>query len=125
MNNMTKRTLIQSHLFGEGDWSAVSFFFLSFLTTNFWDAVKVISVFGLHLVPEIAGFIIVAIGGGVLSRAILTEKFGSEGFKNVTRDALMLFLIACLLVIIAAFLEVYVTTGLFRAMWAATKLNKI
>ncbi len=86
---------------------------LRYLATNFLGGVKIILIFGLHLIPEMAGFIIAAIAGGVISKAILTERFGTEGFKNVARDALYLFLVACVLIVVAAFLEIYVTADLF------------
>lgn len=86
---------------------------LRYLATNFWGGVKIVLIFGLHLVPEMAGFIVAAIAGGIVSKAILVEKFGTDAFKNVMRDALYLFLIACVFITVAAFIEIYVTAGLF------------
>lgn len=86
---------------------------LRYLATNFWGGVKIVFIFGMHLVPEMAGFIVAAIAGGVVSKAILVERFGTDAFKNVTRDALYLFLIACVLITAAAFIEIYVTADLF------------
>ncbi|PIN86910.1 hypothetical protein COV19_02790 [Candidatus Woesearchaeota archaeon CG10_big_fil_rev_8_21_14_0_10_44_13] len=74
----------------------------------------IVGLFMIHMVPEISGFLIAAIAGGVLSKAILREKWSSGHFKNVFKDALMLLVIACMLIVVAAFLEVYVTTYMFH-----------
>ncbi|MDO8642811.1 MAG: stage II sporulation protein M [Candidatus Woesearchaeota archaeon] len=86
---------------------------LRYLATDFSGGLKIILIFGTHLVPELAGFILAAIAGGVVSKALLTESFGSDGFKNVVRDSLYLFLVSCILILAAAFLEIYVTADLF------------
>ncbi|MBD3249629.1 hypothetical protein GF336_06305 [Candidatus Woesearchaeota archaeon] len=69
----------------------------------------VFGLFLIHLVPELGGFLLAAISGGVVSRALMREKAGSKGFKNVLTDALVLLLVAALLIIIAGFLEVFVS----------------
>ena len=77
------------------------------------------SLFGLfliHLVPELSGFLLAAISGGVVSRAIMSEKFGTDKFRNVMKDALILLLMAGILIVIAAFLEVYVSGPLARSI---------
>ena len=71
---------------------------------------SVLGLFLIHMIPEIAGFMMAAIAGGVVSRAITREKFGSEGFKNVMKDAVILLLIGIGLIIISAFLEIFVTS---------------
>lgn len=71
-------------------------------------------LFMIHMVPEISGFLIAAMAGGVLSKAIMKERWAGKNFKNVFKDALMLLLIACALILVAAFLEVYVTTYMFH-----------
>ncbi|MFO8016013.1 MAG: stage II sporulation protein M [Candidatus Woesearchaeota archaeon] len=73
-------------------------------------------LFMIHMVPEIAGFLIAAIAGGVLSKALVGERWKSERFRNVFKDSLMLLVIACALVLAAAFLEVYVTAYLFHGL---------
>lgn len=91
---------------------------LRYLAADFMGGLKIIFVFGIHLVPELAGFILAAIAGGVLSKALLAERFGTDGFKNVVRDSLYLFLVSCVLILIAAFLEIYVTADLFAGLSA-------
>ncbi|MBI4150214.1 stage II sporulation protein M [Candidatus Woesearchaeota archaeon] len=77
------------------------------------DAIVIFGFFSIHLVPEVAGFLTAAIAGGVVSKAILTEKVFSEGFKNVVRDAIALLLLSMVFIMLGAVLEVYVTAPLF------------
>ena len=69
------------------------------------------------MVPEVSGFLIAAIAGGVVSKAVLTEKKGSKAFRNVFKDATMLMLIAIGLVVLSVFLEFFVTAKLFQAFF--------
>jgi len=75
-----------------------------------------IVMFLIHVLPEVLGFLLAAIAGGVVSKALLDEQFAGREFSNVIKDATILFLISILLIIIAAFLEVYVTRNLF-GLW--------
>ena len=83
--------------------------FLIYAAERVGNAFQMITLFFIHLIPELSGFLIAAIAGGIVSRAIVREKFGSQGFRNVMKDALVLLLISAALIIIAAFLEVFVT----------------
>lgn len=74
-------------------------------------------LFMIHMVPEIAGFLVAAIAGGVASRAIVKEKVGSTGFRNVMKDALILLVIAAGLIVIGAFLELFVTAPLVKMLF--------
>lgn len=62
----------------------------------------------IHVVPEIAGFIAGAIGGGILSFGLVREKWGSPAMRRVLRDAFMLLVLGIILIAIGAFLEVTV-----------------
>ncbi|MBW3011142.1 stage II sporulation protein M [Candidatus Woesearchaeota archaeon] len=70
----------------------------------------------VHLIPEIAGFLLAALAGGVLSVAIMREKFLGIHFQNVTKDAFLLLLLAILLIVLGAFLEVFVTRNVLHAI---------
>lgn len=78
------------------------------------DALAVLGFFSIHLIPEVAGFLLAAIAGGVVSKAILTEKLFSPGFKNVMRDAVMLLLLSMGFIVLGSILEVYATAPLFH-----------
>jgi hypothetical protein len=71
----------------------------------------------IHLIPEMAGFLLAAIAGGVISKAFAREKFKSLQFSNVAKDATMMLVISCGLIILAAALEVYVTSNLFASLF--------
>lgn len=88
--------------------------FVCYVIKEIGNAFSIIGVFLIHLIPELSGFVIAAIAGGVVSRAIIREKFGSQGFKNVMKDALVLLLISAGLIILAAFLEVFVSGRLVK-----------
>lgn len=65
--------------------------------------------FFIHLIPEVAGFLLAAISGAIISRALFVEKFCSKSFKNILRNSLIILLIATGLIIIGALLEIFVT----------------
>ncbi len=60
-----------------------------------------------HLITEAASYLSAAIVGGVVSKAVLREKLFSKKFNYILTDGLLLLIFAFLLVLIAAFLEVY------------------
>ncbi len=89
--------------------------FITFVINNVSNAVGKITIFGIflvHMIPELAGFLFAAIAGGVVSKALLQERFGSERYMNVSKDSTFILLIAIILIILAAFLETYATTAL-------------
>jgi len=88
-------------------------FLLRNLAKDWFASLKIFVFFLIHLIPEVSGFLIAAIAGGVLSKAMTSEKRGSVEMKNVIKDATVLLLIAFLLIIVGALLEVFVTTNLF------------
>ena len=62
-----------------------------------------------HLVTEASAYIMAAISGGIVSKAVIMEKPFSERFKKIIQDALVIFFIAVILLIIAAFIETSIT----------------
>ena len=69
----------------------------------------------LHAIPEVIGYLLAAISGGVLSHAFIREKIMSGNFKIVLKDAILLLLIAIFVLLIAAVLENNVSSKLFSA----------
>ena len=65
-----------------------------------------------HLVAEASAYIMAAISGGIVSKAVIMEKPFSERFKKIVQDALVIFFIAVILLIIAAFIETNITDKL-------------
>ena len=89
-------------------------FVIRYLAATPGKSLALFGFFSVHVVPEVTGFLLAAVAGGVVSKAVLTEKIFSRKFGNVLQDALLLLLFACILIVAAAFLEVYVTTYLFH-----------
>lgn len=75
-----------------------------------------LGTFSMYIIPEIAGFLLAAIAGGVISKAVIVEEFMSNSFKNVVKDALVLLLCSIIILLIAAFLEGYIGVGLIKAL---------
>lgn len=66
-----------------------------------------------HGLPEMAAYFVAALAGGIISIAVIRHEFGKERFWHVLQDSLDLIILALVILIIAAFLEVFVTPLLF------------
>ncbi len=69
-------------------------------------------IFSIHFIPEVSGFLLATISGGVISKAIMVEKIGTPSFKNVIKDGTILLLFSVILIVLAALLEVFLTPWL-------------
>jgi len=67
----------------------------------------------IHGIPEIAAYFIVALGGGLVSIAVIKHETGTEKFWGVLQDSLNLIILAIIVLFIAAIMEVFVTPLLF------------
>jgi len=68
--------------------------------------------FMIHGIPEIAGYFLMAMAGGISSFAISSyfrDRIMSKGLMKVIRRAIAMAIVAILVLIIAALLEVYVS----------------
>jgi len=90
--------------------------FILFIIRNIGKMPSLLGLFLIHLIPELSGFLVAAIAGGVVSRAIMHERFRSRGFANVMKDALVLFLIAVSLIVVGALLELFVTSKIVHGL---------
>lgn len=61
-----------------------------------------------HMVTEAASYIVAAIMGGVIAKAIIREKMFSKKFYHILTDGLMLAFFGFLLVVLAGIIEVFV-----------------
>ncbi|MFC1801579.1 hypothetical protein ACFLZB_03880 [Nanoarchaeota archaeon] len=68
-----------------------------------------------HMVPEVGGYLLAAIAGGILSKALLREKFLSQNFFKVLKSSGILLGIAIVVLYVAALIEVKVSRKLFLA----------
>lgn len=66
-----------------------------------------------HGIPEIAAYFVGGLAGGIISVAVIREKFGTKNFEKVVLDSSDLVLISVVILIFAAFVEVYITPLLF------------
>lgn len=67
----------------------------------------------IHGIPEIAAYFYGGLAGSIISIAIIRQHYKSEYFRNILVDFSELVLIAVAFLLVAAFLEVYVTPILF------------
>tara|TARA_Y100000310_G_scaffold271353_2_gene285804 strand:- start:4052 stop:4906 length:855 start_codon:yes stop_codon:yes gene_type:complete len=67
----------------------------------------------IHGIPEIAAYFVGALAGGIFSVAVIRKDLRGERGWSILQDALFLIIISIILLVIAAFIEVYLTTSLF------------
>ena len=67
----------------------------------------------LHGLPEIAAYFIAGLAGGIISIAIIRHDYKSKDFWIVLQDSLDLIIIAILFLILAGFIEVFISPYIF------------
>ena len=67
----------------------------------------------IHGIPEIIAYIIGGLAGGIISIAVIKHDFGTKKFEKILFDSSELIVIALLFLVLAAFIEVYITPILF------------
>ena len=67
----------------------------------------------IHGVPEIAGYFVGALAGGIISVAVIRKDLRREGTWKILQDSLLMIIIAIFILIVAALMEVYFTPLLF------------
>ena len=67
----------------------------------------------IHGIPEIAAYFVGALAGGIISVAVVRKDLKGERMWRILEDALILLIIAILILLIAAFVEVYITHAIF------------
>lgn len=63
----------------------------------------------IHGMPEIGAYFTAGLAGGIISIAVINHDIRSAGFKNVVRDSLGLIVLSLLLLVVAAFIEVFIS----------------
>ena len=90
-----------------------------FFKDNFQAGINIIGFFlaffryMLHGGLEIASYFIAALAGGIISVAIIRRDLRGERLWKILQDSLILVIIAIVILIVAALLEVFVTPALF------------
>lgn len=67
----------------------------------------------IHGIPEIASYFVAALAGGIIGTAMIRHEFGHKKFWHVLQDSLDLIIIALIILIVAAFMEVFLTPLFF------------
>ncbi len=67
----------------------------------------------IHGLPEILGYFIGGLAGGIISFAVIRHDFGTPVFNKILTDSLYLIVLAVFVLVVAAILEVYVTPVFF------------
>jgi hypothetical protein len=66
-----------------------------------------------HMIPEVGSYLLAAIAGGVLSKAIVREKFSYKKFWPVLKSSIFLLIFAIIILLFAAIIEVKISKFLF------------
>jgi uncharacterized membrane protein SpoIIM required for sporulation len=67
----------------------------------------------IHGIPEIAAYFVGALAGGIVSVAVIRKDLRGEGTWKILQDSLLMVIIAIIILIVAALMEVYITPMLF------------
>ena len=67
----------------------------------------------VHGLPEILGYFIGALAGGIISVAVIRHDIGSPQFVHILKDSVDLIILGILILVVAGLLEVYVTPMIF------------
>lgn len=69
--------------------------------------------YALHGIPEIAAYFVAGLAGGIISVAMMNRDLETGKFRKIILDVIDLSLIAVLILIIAALIEVFITPIFF------------
>ncbi len=67
----------------------------------------------VHGIPEVTAYFVAGLAGGIISVAVIRHDFGTENFRKIVMDSIDLIVIAILLLVFSAIVEVFVTPRLF------------
>jgi uncharacterized membrane protein SpoIIM required for sporulation len=73
----------------------------------------------IHGIPEISAYFIGALAGGIISVAIIRKDLKGEGTWKILEDSLLLVIIAIVILVLSAFVEVYFTGDIMRIIGKA------
>ncbi len=69
--------------------------------------------YSFHALPEIIAYFVGGLAGGIISVAVIRHDFRTKNFQKIVLDSSSLILLAIGFLIIAAFIEVFITPALF------------
>lgn len=68
----------------------------------------------IHGIPEMAAYFVGGLAGGIISIAVIRKDYKTRKFEKIVFDSSELIIIAIFLLVLAAFLEVFITPMFFR-----------
>lgn len=83
------------------------------LVYNYFKSFPLSLAYAIHGIPEIAAYFLGALGGGIISVAVVNHDFKSKEFRRIVVDSFDLIILSALLLFFAGLLEVFVTPLLF------------
>lgn len=66
-----------------------------------------------HMIPEVSSYLLAAIAGGILSKAIIREKFEIKKFMPILKNSIILLVLAIIVLLFAAIIEVKISKALY------------
>ena len=113
-------TIIFSIIFGAGGifilaWNAtvISAAVVIFSDSSLIKLPISISRYLIHGIPEIAAYFIGTLAGGIIGISIIKKEYKTEKFWNILHDSLLMIIIAIVILVFAALIEVFITPLLF------------
>ena len=113
-------TIVFSILFGAGGifvlaWNAtvISAAVVIFAKSDLLKVPLALSRYLIHGLPEIAAYFIGTLAGGIIGMAIIKKEFKTDKFWNILHDSLLLIILAIIILVVAAGIEVFITPKIF------------
>jgi uncharacterized membrane protein SpoIIM required for sporulation len=66
----------------------------------------------IHGIPEIAGYFIAGLAGGIISAALIKHDFGTDKFEKIMLDASFLLIISVVILLFGALVESFITPAI-------------
>ncbi len=79
------------------------------MLVNYFTVFPISIVYLVHGIPEVTAYFIGALSGGIISVAVANHHYASKEFKRIVLDSMDLLILAILVLVAAAFMEVYIT----------------
>ena len=83
------------------------------LIYNYFKSFPLSFAYAIHGIPEITAYFLGALGGGIISVAVVNHDLKSDEFRRIIVDSFDLIILSALLLFLAGLLEVFVTPLLF------------
>jgi len=86
---------------------------IGLLIRNYSGSLSALIAYIIHGIPEIASYFIVALAGGILSISLIRQDFRKERAIEMLFDFINLVIVAMLILLLAAFLEAFISPFFF------------